>query len=111
MTRNFLAVVVPAYSLPEVLKLASIFISYTSRDRDWAFWIGQELYALGHTPHIDAWEISGGGDIAAWMEQAHSEADHILCVVSKAHLKMPYASWERRAAAASESPVDAPDAP
>ena len=28
--------------------MADIFVSYTSSDRDWAFWIGQELEKLGH---------------------------------------------------------------
>jgi tetratricopeptide (TPR) repeat protein len=78
--------------------MAHIFISYTSSDRDWAFWIGHELDALGHRPHIHAWEISGGGDIAAWMESQHNTADHVLCVVSEKYLKAPYSSWERRAA-------------
>lgn len=78
--------------------MADIFISYTSSDRDWAFWVGHELIALGHTPHIHEWEIPGGGDIAAWMEQRHHAADHILCIVSGAYLEKPYSSWERRAA-------------
>jgi hypothetical protein len=30
--------------------VADIFVSYTSSDRDWAFWIGQELEKLGHAP-------------------------------------------------------------
>jgi hypothetical protein len=84
--------------LPEVRKLASIFISYTRKDRDWAFWIGQELDGLGLTPRIFEWEVSGGGDVVAWMERTHNEADHILCVVSKAYLEAPYSCWERRAA-------------
>ncbi len=78
--------------------MAEIFVSYTSSDRDWAYWIGHELEALGHTPHIHEWEISGGGDIAAWMEERHDKADHILCVISEDYLKAPYSSWERRAA-------------
>ena len=78
--------------------MADIFVSYTSDDRDWAFWIGQELLKFGHTPRIDAWEISGGGDIAAWMDERHDKADHILCVISETYLRKPYASWERRAA-------------
>jgi tetratricopeptide (TPR) repeat protein len=78
--------------------VADIFVSYTSADRDWAFWIGQELLKLGHAPHIDAWEIPGGGDIAAWMDERHQNADHILCVISKAYLDKPHANWERRSA-------------
>jgi hypothetical protein len=78
--------------------MADIFVSYTSADQDWAFWIGYELSALGHVPHLHDWEISGGGDIAAWMEKTHDDADHILCVISRAYLDAPYSIWERRAA-------------
>jgi hypothetical protein len=78
--------------------VADIFISYTSSDREWAFWIAKELEALGHTPHVHEWEVKGGGDIPAWMERRQQEADHTLCVVSKAYLVAPFSSWERRAA-------------
>jgi tetratricopeptide (TPR) repeat protein len=87
--------------------VADIFVSYTSCDRDWAFWIGHELEKLGHTPRIHEWEIPGGGNIIAWMEERHHNADHILCVISNAYLKAPYSSWERQAAqwaAASKRP-------
>ena len=78
--------------------MADIFVSYTSSDRDWAFWIGHELEALGHSAHIHEWEISAGGDIMKWMEERHQAADHILCVVSSVYLGQPYSSLERRAA-------------
>jgi tetratricopeptide (TPR) repeat protein len=78
--------------------VADIFVSYTSKDREWAFWIGQELLNLGHTPRIHEWEISAGGNIPRWMSERHDSADHILCVVSEAYLKAPYSSWERQAA-------------
>jgi tetratricopeptide (TPR) repeat protein len=78
--------------------MAEIFISYTSSDRDWAFWIAKELEALGHEPHIHEWEIKGGDDIYAWMEQRHNAADHVLCVVSDEYLRAPYSTLERNAA-------------
>jgi mannitol/fructose-specific phosphotransferase system IIA component (Ntr-type) len=78
--------------------MADMFISYTSSDRDWAFWIGHELESLGHKPRVHDWEIPGGGDIMAWMEERHEAADHILCVISKNYFKKPYSTWERRAA-------------
>jgi len=78
--------------------VADIFVSYTSSDKDWAFWIGKELEALGHAPHIHEWEIKAGGDIYAWMEQRHDAADHVLCVVSDDYLKAPYSTLERNAA-------------
>ena len=78
--------------------MADIFVSYTSSDRDWAFWIAKELKTLGHTPHIHEWEIKGGDDIYAWMEERHDAADHVLCVVSDEYLKAPYSTLERNAA-------------
>jgi hypothetical protein len=44
------------------------------------------------------WEIKGGDDIYAWMEQHHDAADHVLCVVSDDYLKAPYSTLERNAA-------------
>jgi hypothetical protein len=78
--------------------VADIFVSYTSADRDWAFWIGQQLEKLGHVAHLHDWEISGGGDIFAWMEDYHDGASHVLCVVSAVYLKAPYSALEWRAA-------------
>jgi tetratricopeptide (TPR) repeat protein len=78
--------------------LADIFVSYTSTDRDWALWIGQELKELGHTPHLHEWEIEKGEDILAWMEQGLEAADYVLCVLSDQYLKAPYSVMERNAA-------------
>src|SRR5262249_62180990 len=77
--------------------MADIFVSYTSSDKDWAFWIGHELEELGHNAHIHEWEISGGANIVAWMEEQTGAADHVLCVVSEKYLEAPYSSWERGA--------------
>jgi hypothetical protein len=82
----------------EDVGMADIFVSYTSSDREWAFWIAKELKALGHAPHIHEWEISGTDDIYGWMEQHHDAADHVLCVVSDDYLKAPYSTLERHAA-------------
>jgi tetratricopeptide (TPR) repeat protein len=78
--------------------MAEIFVSYTSSDRDWAFWIAKELEALGHAPRVHEWEIKGGDDIYAWMEQRHNAADHVLCVLSDEYLKAPYSTLERNSA-------------
>ena len=87
--------------------MADIFVSYTGVDRKWAFWIGIELEKLGHAPHLHDWEIPAGGNIAKWMEERHSAADHVLLVVSRAYLTKDYSSWERHSAqfaAASRRP-------
>jgi phosphoglycolate phosphatase-like HAD superfamily hydrolase len=87
------------------MRVANIFVSFTSSDRQWAFWIAQELAKLGHVPLVHEWEISAGGDIPKWMEENLEKAEHCLLIASKTYLTKPYSSWERRAAqwaAASE---------
>jgi hypothetical protein len=78
--------------------MADIFVSYTSSDRDWAFWIAKELQALGHAPHVHEWEIRSGDDIYAWMQTHMDAADHVLCVMSDQYLKAPFSTLERNAA-------------
>ena len=78
--------------------MADIFVSYTSSDRDWANWIGLELEKLGHVAHVHEWEISAGGNIPAWMEARHNEADHVLFVISRLYLTKDYSNWERLSA-------------
>jgi hypothetical protein len=48
--------------------MARYFISYTSRDREWAYWIADALQDMGHTAHVHEWEIKAGEDIFAWMD-------------------------------------------
>jgi hypothetical protein len=87
--------------------VADIFVSYTGSDRDWAFWIGKELEALGHMPLIHEWQVSAGADVYAWMEARVDTADHVLCVVSEEYLKAPHSRLEHNAAlwqAAAERP-------
>ena len=89
--------------------MADIFVSYTSSDRDWADWIGQQLEKRGHFSRLFDWEVSAGGNVMAWMGDRHNEADHVLCVVSSRYLdkERKYSALERQAAelaAASERP-------
>lgn len=85
--------------------MADIFISYTASDREWAFWIGHELEKLGHTPRICEWEVSGGGDVVAWVEERYQTADHILFVISKEYLTKSYSGLELQRLAAATRPI------
>jgi hypothetical protein len=76
--------------------LADIFVSYTSSDKDWAFWIGQELEALGHTPRLHDWEVSAGGNSGIGMDTSHDKADHVLLIITKAYIKSDYSDWQLR---------------
>src|SRR5580704_6829898 len=87
--------------------MSDFFISYTSDDSQWAQWIARELHALGHSAHVHEWELSGGRDIYAWMEERMDAADHVVCVASEDYLKAPFSRLERNAAlwqAASSRP-------
>jgi TIR domain len=65
--------------------MADIFLSYTSSDRDWTFWIGRELEAIGHVPHVDDWEIKGSDDTYVWMEHTRPCALRDLGRLSEGH--------------------------
>jgi TIR domain len=78
--------------------VADIFVSYTSSDQAWAFWIGHELSTLGHEPHIHEWEVRGGDNIMAWMQERFDNAHHVMCIFSKKYLVASYSAWERDAA-------------
>jgi oleate hydratase len=78
--------------------LADIFVSYTSSDQDWAFWIGTELEKLGYTPYVHGWEIGAGENILEWMETRLKKADHALFVVSSRYLTGPYSKLELQTA-------------
>lgn len=79
-------------------RLADIFVSYTRSDREDAEWIGRELEALKHVPHLHDWEINAGEDVFSWMETRHGEADYLLAVVSAEYLQAPYSRLELNAA-------------
>ena len=88
--------------------MAGIFISYTSGDQAWAFWIAKAIEALGYKPFVHQWEIQAGEDILAWMEKRFDDADHALLVISATYLLKgkEYSGWERRSAewAAAKNP-------
>jgi hypothetical protein len=64
--------------------VAIFFVSYTSQDRVMGVLDSASSWEkLGHMPRVHEWEISGGGDIAVWMEEAPSDCRSYPCVISK----------------------------
>src|SRR5215468_6737200 len=61
---------------------ASFFISYTSKDRVWAHWIGVTLRDNGFVPLVHEWEIGAGENIARWMDESLAASDRLLGVFS-----------------------------
>jgi hypothetical protein len=71
------------------------FISYTSRDREWAHWIGVTLRDNGFVPLVHEWEIGAGENIARWMDESLAAADRLIGVFTDAYAKALYSSSER----------------
>ena len=63
---------------PESVRMADIFISYTSSDREWAYWLAKKLEALGHTPRIHEYAAYGRAPPAPWQASTPSP-DRCLC--------------------------------
>ena len=82
----------------EARRVADIFISYTQAIATGRSGSPRSWRRSATSPHVHEWEIKGGDDIYAWMEQRHDAADHVLCVVSDEYLKAPYSTLERNAA-------------
>lgn len=79
--------------------MAKIFISYNSKDRTWADWIGVTLRDKGgHTPFVFQWEVGAGFNIPRWMEQKIDAADHLLGEFTDTYSNAVYSSQERWAA-------------
>lgn len=67
--------------------VAKIFISYTTKDRAWAQWIGVTLRDNGHLPFVHEWEIGAGQNIPRWMDEKLDAAERLLGVFSDAYTK------------------------
>jgi tetratricopeptide (TPR) repeat protein len=63
----------------------SFFISYTGADAAWAQWIAWQLEAAGYTTLIQAWDSRPGMNFLAWMNQAATQAERTLVLLSPAY--------------------------
>ena len=79
--------------------MAKVFISYTSRDRQWACWIAEALETLGHEHFVHEWALPAGGDIARWTRERLDQSDHLAVVVSAECLTKTWSGWELDSAA------------
>ena len=63
-------------------KMAKIFISHSSRDKEFAIRLGTDLKEFGHVPWLDEWEIKVGECIPSKIEQGISKSDYVVIVLS-----------------------------
>jgi hypothetical protein len=60
-----------------------VFISHSSKDKDFARWIGVDLKAAGHTPWFDEWDIKVGESIPRKVSDGLRAAEFVVVVLSE----------------------------
>ena len=83
---------------------SKIFISYNRADRDWAEWIAETIEVVGYKVIIQAWDFRPGESFVLRMQQAATEANITIAVLSEAYLKAEFTQPEW-AAALSQDPT------
>jgi hypothetical protein len=81
---------------------SKVFISYNHADRDWAEWIAGVIERAGYEPILDVWHFRPGENFVLRMQEAVTESDLILAVLSEAYLKAVYTQSEWAAAFAQD---------
>ncbi len=79
-----------------------VFISYNRADRDWAEWIAGAIDRSGYQPIIQAWDFRPGQNFVLRMQEAATESDLTLAVLSKDYLEALYTQPEWAAAFAKD---------
>lgn len=63
--------------------MANLFISHSSKNKEFARTLANDLKVLGHEVWLDEWEIKVGDDIVAKIEHGLSKTDFIVVALSK----------------------------
>lgn len=74
------------------------FISYNSRDRQWAEWIAWKLEEAGYSVFIQAWDFPPGGNFVLGMQRAASQSKRTIAVLSEYYLDARFTQPEWAAA-------------
>jgi hypothetical protein len=83
-------------------KPPKVFISYNRADRDWAEWIAGAIERAGYQPILDVWNFPPGENFVLRMQEAATESDLTLAVLSKDYLEALYTQPEWAAAFAKD---------
>ncbi len=78
--------------------MKDFFISYNGKDKAWAEWIAWQLERAGYSTIIQAWDFRPGGNFVLDMQQAATEAERTIAVLSQNYLNALYTQPEWAAA-------------
>jgi TIR domain len=74
------------------------FISYNRHDKDWAEWIAWQLENAGYTTFLQAWDFRPGGNFVADMQEAATNSERTVAVLSETYLSSQFTLPEWNAA-------------
>lgn len=77
--------------------MARVFISHSSKDKDYARRLARDLEEAGHQPWLDEWQIKVGDCIVERVERAIGEADHLAIVLTGHSVSSGWVSREWKA--------------
>lgn len=63
--------------------MAKIFISHSSKDKEFVRKLSADLANLGHDPWLDEWEIKVGECIVSKIEHGIKESDYVIIVLTE----------------------------
>src|SRR5262245_735389 len=86
--------------------MTDFFISYTSADRNWAEWIAWQLEEAGYTTVLQAWDFRPGSNFVLDMQQAATQAERTIAVLSPSYLASSFTQPEWAAAFAKDPTGD-----
>ena len=92
----------PGEDAPPLPRRTDFFISYTSRDQEWAEWIAWKLQEADYLPILQAWDFRPGHNFVDLMHKAIEEAKRIILVLSGAYLTSAFATAEWQAVFAKD---------
>ncbi|MCW8929243.1 MAG: toll/interleukin-1 receptor domain-containing protein [Gammaproteobacteria bacterium] len=61
----------------------NIFISHSSKDKNFAKWLATDLKAAGHTPWLDEWSIKVGESIPQKISEGVKDATFVIVILSE----------------------------
>src|SRR5688572_17933409 len=86
--------------------MKDFFISYNRADRSWAEWIAWHLEEVGYTTILRAWDFRPGSNFVLEMQQAATEAERTVAVLSPEYLASLFTQPEWAAAFAQDPTGD-----
>jgi len=78
--------------------MKKIFISYTGNDVDWAEWIAWQLEEKGYQVILQSWDFRPGSNFSLKMQEAATDADFTIAVLSEDYMKSVFTQPEWAAA-------------